>query len=202
MKPWPLIVVAVLACSLEVVAQTAAPTQPISKIVDGMHAKWGLECQSVSAALASAKPEDAPVLTSKKDLSCTCIPQAVDAAFPAAERAGQITEGGYQSRMSGPFSVCMARTLRERMAAACDKGQDPFAGPGERSTPARTSARCTCARNELAKHADMSLAQASKESAARYEAQVAAASPGKPAPTPDRPVSVVDAVGNKCGAIE
>ena len=201
MKSWVCIAAVLLSCSFQAIAQGSDSTQTVGAVVDVIRGKFVPDCQAARDALAIAKGDDVAIRSAQQQLMCKCFPEALDAAYPVSLRSTRMTEDAFKARLSGGFEVCMARTVRFQMSAVCDKGKDPFARSGEPSTPARTAARCTCARAELAKRADLDLAQASNDSAARYAALLAAATPGQAAPKTEPPTSFVDAVGRKCGAI-
>ena len=202
MKPWHSLAAALLACSLHAAAQPPAPTQAAGTVVNTMLAQFKPHCDAARAALATATGDDAAKPTMEKENYCDCLPQALDAAFPAGARATQVTEATFKARLSGPLQICMARTMRSQIVQACDKGIDPFSPTRDSSVPARTTARCTCAKTELGKVADVDMTKASKDSAARYAALVAAAGPGKSVPAPMPPSEFVGDVDKKCSTLE
>ncbi len=112
-------------------------------------------------------------------LSCTCGPQALDIAWPAAGRAGTSTRDAILSRMGGAMNVCIARSVKQLIADPCAHGIDPFADDAAPSPPALAAERCKCANAELDKSAAGDPAKEADAASARF----AAGQPTSPAPT-------------------
>ena len=166
MKPWPAVAALLLVACLHAGAASADAPANVGALVDSLRQQMNERCAQDSARAASVAASGAEQDALQRDLSCSCGPQALDIAFPAAMRAGTTTFDAFLARLSGAMNVCVARSVRRLIEAPCAQGTDPFADEG--TSPAITKAHCQCARAELDKAASADARQSADDASARY----------------------------------
>ena len=198
MKSW-LLAPLLLACSLR--AGAASPNDPvdIGAAAANVLQKLDQACKQsdVDGAelAASAAPGNRPLMIRlARDLNCTCGPEAVEIAYPAATRTGSTTFGAFLVRFSGAMNVCVARTVRRVVDEPCGRNVDPFA-EGAPSSPAVAQARCQCARQELDK---VAAGDPSKDADAASASYAAGTAPPREPPF----IVMMKTVENSCGAVQ
>ncbi len=160
MKPWFLVVSLLTALSLQ--AGAATPDEPVNvgQSVDFLKSAMGERCGGTPAS---------DIINHA--LACTCGPQALDIAWPAAARAGTATRGAILARMNGAINACIARSVKQLIADPCAHGVDPFADDAAPpSAPAVAQARCKCANAELDKAAASDPVKEADAASARFAA--------------------------------
>ncbi len=167
MKSWMLAASLLVALSLPAAAAPADEPVNIGQMVEFLGSKMAERCAGTPAS---------DILNHA--LSCTCGPQALDVAWPAAGRAGSSTRDAILSRMGGAMNVCIARSVKQLIADPCAHGIDPFADDAAPSPPALAAERCKCANAELDKAAAGDPAKEAEAASARF----AAGQPTSPAP--------------------
>jgi hypothetical protein len=155
-------------------SQPANP--PVGELLDAMQAEALARCTRARETPVPSDPIEDAQRIADEAFSCRCVPQALDAAFPAAMRATAIDPGEFEAGALAVLHVCAMRNARELLDAACARGIDPLVAGDEVSSPPVAAARCACLRSEVSKDADRSFVQVAGDAAASYRA--IRASPG------------------------
>ena len=144
--------------------QAMESVRTIGSMVADLHRTFQSRCHSLEAAASGSTAADADQF---RELACGCGDQAVDAAFPLAGRAKEMTRSAFMERAEGAMTVCVARGQLRSLPARCENGGDPL-GTNEHVGPSVAAARCICARKVLDARASADFAGQADAATAQY----------------------------------
>lgn len=164
---------------------TAAPfahgeetSVPLSEVLARVKASVATQCAGHRATLART---DASLFSLEQardgvEVTCSCFPQELDKESRSPQDASGTVEQRAETMARNSIEACVLRRMRSRFPEACRQDTQKIPDPQARE------AYCRCVESGISKLADQEVIAAILKARQSFEARVAAASKGEPAP--------------------